>query len=72
MYKIEKNIPAPGPAPQSIRKYPFDKMQIGDSFFVPGGNQNSIATSATNQLNRYGRRYTTRKMDGGVRVWRIA
>ena len=32
-YQIEKNIPFPDAFDRS--KYPFDRMKIGDSFFVP-------------------------------------
>ena len=31
--KIETDVPVPVPA--SRRTYPFDKMEVGDSFFLP-------------------------------------
>lgn len=72
--KIEKNVAFP----QGRRmKYPFSKMEVGDSFYVEGGDfkrSNSIANAA----NQYSRNHTngtakfaTRKENNGLRCWRM-
>jgi hypothetical protein len=62
--KIEKNVPMPSRA-----KYPLGQMEIGDSFFVPGGTQTKI-TGAFNP--HHPKKFSCRTQDGGVRVWRVA
>lgn len=71
MVEIEKNIPILGPK----EKYPFEKMEIGDSFFIANGNSASINSSKwqfikSTEIGK-DRQYTCRKVEGGVRVWRI-
>jgi hypothetical protein len=75
-YKIEKGIPLPPPAngrPQSKpNSYPWDDMEVGDSFFVHDPQKvNSVKVSAHNMNSRSKRKFTTRILDGGIRVWRI-
>lgn len=76
-YKIEKGILIPphyhGGAKQ---KYPFDKMQLGDSFLVLCEKEKAKDVSATlkgSSRRMYPMIFTTRYMsgDGGVRIWRI-
>jgi len=65
-FLIERGVPIPeckrGRGPQRV--YPYHLMQIGDSFFVP--NKKTIGVSIP------GKKFTSRAVDGGVRVWRIA
>jgi len=76
MIKIDKNIPFPNG--KSDRKYPLIEMEVGDSFFIPCKEEDekriraSIYTSARrNKLTTsHKRKYTTRKVDGGLRTWR--
>lgn len=82
MYEIEKGIPIPnsihgGGQPP---KYPFEQMEIGDSFFIPC----HIKDKKTVQSNVASARkvapkmkFTTKYVDEipgqtGIRVWRIA
>jgi hypothetical protein len=76
MITIDKGIPVP-PLRMRHSKYPWAEMVVGDSFFIEAAaadlkaraaNLSRGATSAGKQL---GRRFTVRKADGGVRVWRI-
>lgn len=69
-FKIEKSVPKP--APIRRRKYPWLEMEIGDSFLVPGGRTERLANSAHGAGKRYGRKFSTRSVEGGVRVWRDA
>jgi hypothetical protein len=70
---IDKNVPIPaatrGPAPV----FPWRRMEVGDSFFVPDrANTNSLSCNAAALRKRYGLKFTVRRENGGVRVWRIA
>lgn len=74
MFKIEKNIPIPkadrGSGSGRNEKYPWSKMVPGDSFFVPQIKVSSIIGSAWRASKRHNAKFTVRKVDGGVRVWR--
>lgn len=78
MYEIEKNVPIP-PEYRRTResKYPLKKMAKGDSFLIPvpaDAPKESYARaqqSVQSYASRWKIKVTTRKIDGGVRVWRI-
>lgn len=73
MIKIEKQIPIPRKSHAiGFRKYPFDSMEVGDSFFAFISVQ-SLSTCANNYVKSIGnfKRFTTRKQNNGARVWRI-
>lgn len=63
---------------RAFRKYPFEEMDIGDSFFVPLNNvdpirvQSRIKTSAKRFGNENNRKFITRiiREQNGVRCWR--
>jgi hypothetical protein len=70
--KIESGVPLP-PHQARNAKYPFSAMQIGDSFFVPNVTVSSLAGCMAHARHRdAGRIYTSRTVEGGVRVWRTA
>ncbi|QCO05469.1 hypothetical protein [Azospirillum argentinense] len=69
---IEHSIPAPAPVRGSVRKYPFDDMKIGDSFFVAGFTSCQFGGRVTMAKLRKGFRFRMRTEAGGVRIWRIA
>lgn len=62
MIKIDKNIPIP-PKRGRPKKYPFDEMEVGDSCLVK--------TKGVLSRRIDGKRFTTRTVKGGVRVWRV-
>jgi hypothetical protein len=75
VYEIEKGIPVPEPVQRGPwPKYPLRIMQIGDSFFVKSSNEKLLA-SVINSAREFGSRnkkkFATRLMDGGIRVWRV-
>lgn len=73
-YAIEKGIPAPDmrSVRKKLAKYPFAKMKVGDSFFVPEGKLTRISTSMAYFHNHNKpKRVTARTIEGGVRIWRI-
>lgn len=58
--------------------YPWGKLKVGDSFFVAiehytPQRQSSIKSNGNEWSERHDKtiKFTTRKVDGGVRVWRI-
>ena len=53
-------------------KYPWATMAIEDSFFVPDVIIVRFSAQAVNAGKRFGRKFSCRTMEGGVRVWRIA
>ena len=60
--KIEKNVPLPKPR----NRYPWHKMEVGDSIIASSSGIVGGATKAT------GFKFVARKVNGGgVRIWRI-
>lgn len=78
-YKIEKNVPLARSmqGTGNKRKYPFDKMGAGDSFYVPRGDaemsvlQYRLSSAARIHGVRHGCKFATRREGDGVRVTRI-
>jgi hypothetical protein len=72
---IEKNVPFERKKKET--KYPFDKMEVGDSFFVECDEFNSSSRRAsTMALALYHTKSEKKKFksalcDGGFRVWRV-
>jgi hypothetical protein len=79
-FEIDKNIPINKIRWRSSKNnYPFDKIEIGDSFLIPIEKTKSISAvrgSVNNYLISYNRIYKksikicTRQCDDGLRVWR--
>jgi hypothetical protein len=72
MYEIEDGITLPT-FHKGVAKYPFRELEVGQSFFVPDGKKNRIASAASSIAKRIGNgtKFTLRSVDGGIRVWRI-
>ena len=72
-FKIEKNIQTPRRKYQSRKNYPFDKLEIGDSFFVPETrtSKRSIAAYSSLMGKLLNKRFITKTQENGVRIWRI-
>lgn len=68
MYEIAKKIPIPKGG-RGSKKYPFEEMEIGDSFEASGGNVQGSAVSFALRNPEY--KFKTRKTENGIRVWRI-
>lgn len=71
--KIESNVPIPGIGKTRLN-YPFNVMQVGDSFSVPVDKANSMRNCAFHYQRTHGHKFITRRNRAGthVRVWRIA
>jgi hypothetical protein len=68
-FAIEKGVPIP--LPKKAGKYPWRTMEVGDSFFVANVGHKDFATNASQARKRTGFKFTLRKVEGGVRIWRI-
>lgn len=75
--KIEKGIPVKSSGSGRIAKYPFRKMEVGDSFLFPEGYKQShyygMAREFTVQCRAIGQnwKFVARKTDAGYRCWRV-
>ena len=69
--KIEKNIPAP--AVRKRRPFPFEQMEVGDSFAVQDDTVSAAKMSASRMnKNGSGKQFTIQKTESGYRCWRVA
>lgn len=71
-FKIEKGLPVVGAKRGAKPKYPFRKMEIGDSIFIDGdvGRVAAITAHAFAHRNcEY--KFMCRKVEGGYRIWRV-
>jgi hypothetical protein len=66
MLPIDKNVPLPA-------RFPFEQMEVGDSFAVPSGvHRTTVSIAALRYGRKHGRKFITRKMpDGTIRCWRV-
>lgn len=69
-FKIEKNIPLAKKG-GAARAYPLDQMEVGDSFFVPGGKSGNVTPSAHYRGIKIKTRTVTESGVKGLRVWRV-
>ena len=83
--KIDKAVPTPTErftAAKLRANYPFAEMAVGDSFFLDaehegmsiyaGSKTPRIAMIASRFGKKNAKKFSTRSIDGGVRIWRIA
>jgi hypothetical protein len=72
--EVERGVPFPSTSKVSKYRFPLGEMDIGDSFFVEA-REGLFLNSARSLISRYGktfgRRFATRVLAGGFRVWRI-
>lgn len=64
---VEKNIQMP-------RNYPFEQMEVGDSFAVPAGiKRQTVNIAALRWSRKHGGKFSVRVMpDRSFRCWRVA
>jgi hypothetical protein len=75
-FVLEKGVPIPRipRGPGALPPLPLHDMEVGDSFFQPGGKTERYRlNSAIRACKRStGWQFTLRSVDGGFRVWRFA
>lgn len=64
-YKIEKDIPIPGPS-----KYPLSQLKVGDSFLAPKDEYAGLRSAIQKAQREYNVHFVTRREDDSIRVWR--
>ncbi len=79
-FKIEKEISIP-PKYRKAKEifFPLDEMEVGDSFLVVNGMETPTGRDARVALIQYAsayskrtnKKFTTRKTDNGIRIWRF-
>lgn len=68
-FKVERGIPLPARANE---RYPFDKMNVGDSFTFRLSSRSTVASAATAFGKANQMRFRTAKIDETTcRCWRI-
>jgi len=68
MYKIEKGIPV---GCETKQTYPFEQMQVGDSFKAPVNERGKVTGSAAHWGKRKNAKFTSKTFGKEIRVWRI-
>ena len=68
---IDKDVPLPPDEPRREPKYPFAKMEVGDSFYAYGVTRGSLTSAAKYAGAKLGFTFICRA-DGedGARCWR--
>lgn len=68
--EIEKNIPLPKFGRST---YPFTSMDVGDSVLIAEPEKWAKASNAAFMVGaRDGKKFTTKRGDDGLRIWRVA
>lgn len=78
-YIIEEGIPVPGVKTVRRRKYPLNQLRVGESFLIPmeeydkkKHNNVSSAIIVYKTMHAPEKKFKTRRVAEGVRVWRTA
>lgn len=69
---IEKGVPIPPKGGGRPIVYPFAEMDVGDSVLITNKTQAHASATSNKVGGRLGRKFTTRKVEGGIRVWRVS
>ena len=81
MTEIEKGVPIPDRVVFNTgSRFPFlDEMEEGDSFFVEIPDDefwrieaNSVRAAVWRFGRMQGRKFISRKVEGGIRIWRLS
>jgi len=59
------------PTPRVVYAYPYEEMEVGDSFVVPVEARQKVLNANYRASRRLGWRFSTRTEKEQVRVWRI-
>ncbi len=73
-FKIINNAPIPpklGYAKNAGLTDALLRLEIGDSVIVNVENTGSTSSTTAAVRKRSGRKFTARKVDGGVQIWRV-
>ena len=75
MITIDSSVPTPFfeiGKNSGMRKYPFEKMEIGDSIFFENTTHGSNSIQAAKRyFSRNRKNMIARKEGSGIRIWRV-
>lgn len=72
-YVIEKAIPIPASGKAATKSILLKQLEIGDSFYLEGVSYNASAIYSFRAIaHRLNLKLCVRKVEGGVRIWRVA
>ena len=71
---IRSDVPLPSPSGRGRRasKYPFSKMEVGDSFVVNDVTARTVRSAVSVFQRKYDVKFAVRTTDEGIGVWRVA
>ena len=69
--KIEKNIDLWPRKAVRVCVYPLHDMEVGDSIFVYDFAASSARVQAAKHQRQFGTKFESRKVEGGIRIWRV-
>lgn len=75
MIKVDKKIPLPPLNDRGTRRWPFDKMAVGDSFALKTDSDRiKCASAASYYGKRHGLKFAIRLLPDGsaYRCWRVS
>lgn len=68
--EIERDVAVP--AQRQVYAYPYEEMEVGDSFCVPAGARQKVLNANYRAGKRLQMRFVARTEGDVVRVWRVA
>ena len=72
--QVERGIEMPNP--RVVFSYPYEDMEVGDSFVVPvlvkGKTLQNVLNANYRASKRFGWKFMARTEGEGIRVWRVA
>ena len=60
------------PKPRVVYSYPYESMEVGDSFVVPKEARQKVANATYRASKRLGYKFTSKAEGEHLRIWRIA
>ena len=69
--QIDKGVPMPGRRPPVDLAPLLGRLEVGDSFLLPGAAKSAIGTAMKAFKDATGKVLASRKVGGGIRVWRV-
>ena len=68
---IEVEVGVPAPKMRVVYAYPYEEMDVGDSFCVPLEARAKVLNANYRAGKRLGRKFVARAEGGNLRVWRV-
>ena len=68
--EVERGIDMP--MPRVVYSYPYEDMDVGDSFTVPVSARQKVLNANYRASRRLGCRYTAKTEGEVIRVWRVS